>query len=213
MKKREPNSSGRRPLPPFLAGDDKRSLILRAAQQLFLRDGFSATSMDAITQAAGVSKATVYAHFDSKDKLFETLTRLGSEAALSSIPPLERNGGDPRVELLGFFRPFLQLLFNSGGHGWSRMVIAEAPRHPHNAQLFFECTVERITASVARYLDELAREQRFPAAETRIAAEALVGMVLLGPLHRALLIGPDKVEFERSLEFGIELLLAGLREP
>ncbi|MDX1944925.1 MAG: TetR/AcrR family transcriptional regulator [Pirellulaceae bacterium] len=207
MGKSRPNLAGKPPPPPFMMADDKRSLVLRAAHKIFLRDGFSVTSMDAITLEAGVSKATVYAHFDSKDKLFETLIHLGSEAALKSTPSLERKGGDPRVELLTFFRPFLQLLFGSGGYAWSRMLIADAPRHPHNAQLFFDCTVERITQTVERYLQALAQDGLFPADNIRLSAEALVAMVLLGPLHRALLIGTEAIDFQQTLEFGIDLLL------
>lgn len=207
MGKKKSNREGQPALPPFLAGEDKRSVILRAAQKLFLRDGFSVTTMDAITQQAGVSKATVYAHFDSKEKLFEALIRLGSESALNATPSLERNGGDPRDELLAFFSPFLQLLFGSGGYAWSRMLIAEAQRHPQNAALFFECTVERITQSVERYLLALSKDGLFPSANIRPAAEALIAMVLLGPLHRVLLVGPETVEVQRTLEFGIDLLL------
>lgn len=194
--------------PPYMLTDDKPSLILRAAHRLFLQDGFSVTSMDAITQAAGVSKATVYAHFESKEKLFETLIRLGSEAALSSIPALERSGGDPRTELLAFFGPFLKLLFGPEGSGWSRLVIAEAHRHPQMALFFYQCTIERITKSVESYLQQLATDGLFPPQDGRLSAEALVGMVLLGPHHRALLVGPDSIQIERNLEFGINLLLA-----
>ena len=42
--------------------EQKRRQILEAAARLFLRDGFEATTMDAIAHEADVSKATVYAH-------------------------------------------------------------------------------------------------------------------------------------------------------
>lgn len=207
MAKKSPKSEGKPAVPPFMAGDDKRAAILRAAQMLFLRDGFSVTSMDAVTQEAGVSKATVYAYFDSKEKLFEALIRLGSEAALNATPSLVRSDGDPRSELLAFFGPFLNLLFDSGGYAWSRMLIAEAHRHPKNAAFFFSCTVERITKSVEKYLLALSRDGLFPKRDVRLSAEALVAMVLLGPLHRALLVGPDQVDVQKSLKFAIELFL------
>jgi TetR/AcrR family transcriptional regulator, mexJK operon transcriptional repressor len=41
-------------------------IVIRAAWQLFLEQGFSATSMDAVAKAAGVSKATLYAYFPSR---------------------------------------------------------------------------------------------------------------------------------------------------
>ncbi|MGW0769363.1 TetR/AcrR family transcriptional regulator [Streptomyces sp. NPDC002676] len=47
----------------------KRQAIVKAARELFLRDGFD-VSVDAIATAAGVSKVTVYNHFGSKEALF-----------------------------------------------------------------------------------------------------------------------------------------------
>src|SRR5881275_210282 len=48
----------------------KAALILRGARRCFLARGFGAVSMDAIAREAGVSKATVYAHFADKAALF-----------------------------------------------------------------------------------------------------------------------------------------------
>jgi TetR/AcrR family transcriptional repressor of mexJK operon len=47
-----------------------REKILTAAEGLFLAGGYHGTAMDAVTEAAGVSKQTVYAHFPSKEALF-----------------------------------------------------------------------------------------------------------------------------------------------
>ncbi|MBS1166636.1 MAG: TetR/AcrR family transcriptional regulator, partial [Proteobacteria bacterium] len=44
--------------------------IFEAARRLFLSRGFSETSMEAIAQEAGVSKATLYSHYGSRDELF-----------------------------------------------------------------------------------------------------------------------------------------------
>lgn len=211
MSKKKPPAA--EPLPPFLLGDDKRTVILRAAHELFLRDGYSATSMDAVTKQAGVSKATVYAHFDSKGKLFETLVREGSQTALGQFPPLARRGGDPAAELLAFFGPFLDLLFGGGAYAWNRMVIAETARHPDNAKLFYACTIDRITGMLEHYLGELAREGLFPPADLRLATEVFVATVLLGPLHRTLLLGPGAVDHHAALRFSIRLLLESKARP
>jgi TetR/AcrR family transcriptional repressor of mexJK operon len=54
------------------APHDKRGAILAAARALFQQLGFDRTSMDTIAERAMVSKATVYAHFASKEVLFRT---------------------------------------------------------------------------------------------------------------------------------------------
>ena len=49
---------------------EKRAAIMDAAMLLFPSRGYDNTSVDAIAQAAGVSKLTVYSHFVDKEGLF-----------------------------------------------------------------------------------------------------------------------------------------------
>jgi TetR/AcrR family transcriptional repressor of mexJK operon len=194
-------------VPREFAGDDKRSVILRAARKLFLRDGFSATSMDAVTSEAGVSKATVYAHFSSKQKLYEVLVAEGSENALSNLPPLARRGGVVADELRGFFEPLLTILFQFGGFAFDRMVASDSTRHPENAKFFYDHTIARITQSLVTYIDDLVREREVEVADVRAAADGLLAVVLVAPLHKALLLGPGSVDYRASLDFGLEMFL------
>lgn len=46
-----------------------RQRLLEAAAELFYEQGVRATGVDAVVEMAGVSKATLYAHFPSKDDL------------------------------------------------------------------------------------------------------------------------------------------------
>jgi|KBSSwiStaDraftv2_1062776.scaffolds.fasta_scaffold115381_2 AcrR family transcriptional regulator len=47
----------------------KREAIIAAAKQVFFQEGYAGAAMDRITAEAGVSKATVYNHFRSKEEL------------------------------------------------------------------------------------------------------------------------------------------------
>ena len=47
----------------------KRAAIIAAAKLVFFQEGYAGASMDRITAEAGVSKATVYNHFRSKEEL------------------------------------------------------------------------------------------------------------------------------------------------
>ena len=46
------------------------ALILEGARRLFAANGFDATSMDDIAEAASVAKGAVYHHFASKEAVF-----------------------------------------------------------------------------------------------------------------------------------------------
>ena len=48
----------------------KRQAILNAAKRVFIAHGYSGTSMEAIAEAAPVSKPTLYNHFKGKQELF-----------------------------------------------------------------------------------------------------------------------------------------------
>ena len=77
-----------------------RDRIIAAARDLFYRHGIRAVGVDAIAEAAGTNKMTLYRHFDSKDALVaEYLRGLAAEkhgvwAELEIAHP-----GDPRAQL------------------------------------------------------------------------------------------------------------------
>lgn len=54
-------------------GERTRKTILDAAKDLFLSQGYTATSMRQIGQAASITPAAIYNHFSGKDAIFTTL--------------------------------------------------------------------------------------------------------------------------------------------
>jgi AcrR family transcriptional regulator len=86
-----------------------RRAIVAAAADLFAGGGYVATSFDAIAEAAGVGRATVFAHFPTKSALLKTaydVTLVGDDEA---VPFPERPASlavraepDPRRFLAGY---------------------------------------------------------------------------------------------------------------
>src|ERR1700745_3343740 len=67
--------------PAAQAGVAPRERIVTAACDLFYRHGIRAVGVDAIAEAAGTNKMTLYRHFSSKDELIaECLRRVGAKA-------------------------------------------------------------------------------------------------------------------------------------
>jgi AcrR family transcriptional regulator len=58
-----------------------RARILAAAGELFYRHGIRAVGVDAIAEAAGTNKMTLYRHFASKDELVAEYLRQSAHAA------------------------------------------------------------------------------------------------------------------------------------
>jgi AcrR family transcriptional regulator len=53
--------------------------ILEAARQIFGREGFAKTTIQAVAEAAGIGKGTIYLYFDSKEALYWAAVREGLE--------------------------------------------------------------------------------------------------------------------------------------
>ena len=66
-----------------------RELLVATARTMFLRDGYSATSLEKVAEEAGFSKGAVYSNFDGKDALclavLDTLHRDVADAVLGSF--------------------------------------------------------------------------------------------------------------------------------
>ena len=89
-------------------GSHTRQKILDAAQSLVMQHGFAATSVDEIQEAAGVSRGTIFYHFDSKDdiarELLERYARMDAEVTREFMNRAESLARDPLQQLLIFIR-------------------------------------------------------------------------------------------------------------
>ncbi len=56
-----------------MAGEQRRSQIVRVAMRLFSRRGFRGTTTKEIARAAGVSEAMVFRHFATKEELYSAI--------------------------------------------------------------------------------------------------------------------------------------------
>jgi len=59
-------------------GERTRQNILQAAYALFLNQGFHGTSMRQIAARAGLAPGSIYNHFNSKDAIWEILSKKGT---------------------------------------------------------------------------------------------------------------------------------------
>ena len=73
-------------------GGAKRRQIMEGARQVFLSGGFDGASMNDVARAAGVSKGTLYAYFNSKDELFEAIIRARIRASRRAALHLQARG-------------------------------------------------------------------------------------------------------------------------
>lgn len=112
-----------------------RNRILQAAHRQFFRHGFARVKMRDIAAAAGLTKRTLYHHFDSKDSLLEAM--LENQHALSS-----RSYADTFADTGGSAGSLVRHLFDDleawaggkayHGSGFTRLAteLGDLPGHP-----------------------------------------------------------------------------------
>ena len=113
----------------------KKAAIVQAARELFVRDGFERTSVDAIADLAGVSKRTVYNHYEDKRTLFLAVIQETYGAMIDAVYAIIdkhlTDVVDPEESLTGFAVDAAMLAFRSPERSaLVRLMMAEAPHFP-----------------------------------------------------------------------------------
>jgi AcrR family transcriptional regulator len=178
-----------------------RRRIIDAAYDLFYRKGFARVGVDAIAAQAGITKRTLYAHFDSKDQLLGAVLEHQHGLALERI-------GRWSVRLSGGADAMLTALFTDlagwatrprwSGAGFTRLVmeLADLPGHPARAM------ARRHKAAIESWLvQELSRRR-----VRRAPLRARQLMLLLEGCQVLMLIQGDKRYAEAAAQAAIRLI-------
>lgn len=108
----------------------RRNAIVEIATRAFLDQGYAATSMSAIADEIGGSKATLWSHFGSKEELFTAVIdhlviRFGCELEETLIDNVFTVEG-----LRRYCQRFLAKVLSDDGIALFRLIIAEGARSP-----------------------------------------------------------------------------------
>lgn len=180
----------------ILQGQQTKKAILVAASRCFAENGYAACSMDAIAQAAGLSKGGLYAHFKSKEELFTAVIRQEHErAAERAQAMLER---PPYLDGLVWYMG--ECIRNAGfpmDHRLWAEVLAVAGRDSAMREVFLES--EKMSRE---FMKELLRKG-IASAEINADIDVEATSILLFALGDGLIIRiADDPEFDFSRQFG-----------
>jgi AcrR family transcriptional regulator len=117
-----------------------RARILKMAQELFYQNGIRAIGVDAIAEAAGTNKTTLYRHFESKDELVaECLREYGRELETAWTEIERAYDGNPRDQLLAWLRFIAEFKLGTTERGCAFANAAvELPDFNHPARRVIE---------------------------------------------------------------------------
>jgi len=180
-----------------------RLAVLAAAADLLLEDGLAAVSMDAVAARAGVSKATIYRWWPTKETL--ALDALYQEWA--AVPP-PRDTGSLRGDLLSLLRPWVRL---AGGRPYGRAIaalVSEAQADPEFGREYRARFVEPRREQARVILRRAVERGEIPAGtRTEVALD-----LLYGPVYHRLLHGHAPLN-DRFIRDVIDTTLGGILPP
>ena len=193
--------------------DPKTRQILQAAGKAFLENGYGRTSVDRIAREAGVSKATIYTRFASKDALFmavvdrERLRRHLDEA-------LTADGQSFDARLTAWARSMVTVFVDPVTVNVYRMVVAESARFPELGRAFYRSAPLAARSHLAEMLLTHGATAGLTIDDPAQAAGDFIGL-LRGDLHlRALLDAdhrPDAAEVRAAADHAVRVFLRAYR--
>jgi TetR/AcrR family transcriptional repressor of mexJK operon len=171
--------------------------ILDVATELFLAEGYGATSIEAIAQRARISKRTLYHRFPDKAALFAAVVHRIIEGLRppSGVPLYD--GGTLEEILRRLARLVLRASLVPMALALSRLMIAEAQRFPELAAIAAgEGTRTEAVEQIAALLEREARAGALALERPSFAAEQFLQMVITLPQRRASGFGQPMTEAE-----------------
>jgi TetR/AcrR family transcriptional repressor of mexJK operon len=188
--------------------------ILEAATELFLAEGYGATSIEAVAERARISKRTFYHRFPDKRALFGAVLQRITE---SLRPPggVKLFEGDTLEEVLHrLARIMVRAAVTPAALALYRLIVAESRRFPELATaLADEGSTTEVIRGIAAHLEADRAAGRINLNSTGFAAAQFLQLVVAVPQRRALGLGPAMSPEELDLwaRESVQLFLNGCR--
>ncbi|HBN5965125.1 TPA: TetR/AcrR family transcriptional regulator [Acinetobacter baumannii] len=193
---------------------EKRARILQAAKAIFLKSGYHGTSMNQIAQEAGVTKLTVYNHFQDKVNLFIcAITETCEETLCTKQFDLDTSADFYQTLFIVCSRA-LQIIYSPEALKLDHVLLELAAEQNPLALQFFEASHTRMENQLAEFFQKAA-QLGFIQADDPIYQTELLLTLLLGVRHHKVLLGitaaPNTQELEQIIRDAINLFLLKYR--
>lgn len=177
--------------------DPRRAAVVEQARNAFMSRGYAGTRMEPIARAAGVSTATLYGYFASKDELFDAVIADASGDFAERMCRVGAADGSAEARLAGFAEAYAGFMGDPFVRSVFRLVMAERPRFRDVAMRFFERGRRDFGGPLVRLLAELTEAGTLKVEKPSWAAGQLMGMIE-HPVFFMPLVTGDEVHAART---------------
>jgi len=183
----------------------KQASIVQAALDLFLEQGYGATSMDSVASQAGVTKQTVYRYYPSKEELF---TAVMGKIRADEPSPYAFDDADLNTELSNFGRDLLAFHLTPAALGVYKMMLSEGGQESL-LKPFMKAGPNRVMKPLIEFLQKHHPEP----GDVAFYAQMFASMVL-APRNQLIMKGKGRItpaEQETHVSKVVRLFLQGMQ--
>ena len=193
-----------------------RTAVVDAARTLFLRNGYTNTTVEDIAALAGLTKRTVYNNYADKDALFTQIVvdtiAFAEEFArgLHAEFPPAITAAELRTALDDLGQRLALGIIRAEVIALRRLLIGEGRAFPALAREYFERAPGQVIDALASRFRYLAEAGLLRVTDAHRAAAQFAYLVAGEPLDRAMLVGtvPPKEEVIMCAREGVETFVA-----
>jgi AcrR family transcriptional regulator len=188
----------------------KVKLILKGAAKVFLNEGYDVATTDLIARTAGVSKATLYVYFKSKEALLQAMVKYETARILPA--PAWQPESEPMDVYAVLRRIAIQhthFVLNKSASDLYRLVMAQATRFPEIGRIFYDSGPRRFRAQLADVFDVAIAQGHLDIPDVDLAASHFLSLIL-GALPFNLFISipiPPQEEVDAFVDSGLRVFL------
>jgi len=190
----------------------KIGLILTAARELFLGNGYGNTSMDAVAKHAGVSKSTLYAHFENKEQLFGAVVGTARQRlhdALTSVSTTDDRNIERMLCQIG--TQFMRYVTEPTSLTIFRVVIGEIHKFPELGREMYQSGNIVILRMVADFFRQWTDAGLLSVDDTMLAARQFLTLCKADLQFRCLMDldqPATETDIKRNVEAAVAVFLA-----
>ncbi len=189
--------------------EERRPQIVEAAIRVFIRQGYRKTTMPEVAREAKLSVGGVYWYFKGKDQIVEAILHQLFQNDLEALNRLLASDAPAGQRLQDFANRFIETY---AAYAWLNPIgiqfYAEAA---HNRQVreFIQRYLGHYRQALATLIEQGIQRGEFRPVDPADVANAIVGME--EGLSLLLVADPQGIQWQKSFQAGIDLMLAGLK--
>lgn len=187
---------------------ERRRAMIEAAEQLFLKNGYDATSLAEVVKLSGGSLATLYELFGNKHGLLRAIIEFRKGENVCPGHDTTRDMRQPSDQLVDYAMQLYEHVTSPRIIALKRIVIAEALRDPEFATRFQQEIHEPAVRDLAGYFS-LLNQQNSARIDDPIAASELFFAIVMADAHlRVLADGASTRMTEATMRWRLSPLIS-----